>query len=84
MSEPKDRAPFLAWQQANPELTKRIRDARNKLTEINSLLLDDLCDRIEEVDNPFAAKELVEDAGRLMGCFNQLNTTFGELGGHYD
>jgi len=72
------------WQQANLKLTKRIRASSDKLTEIHSMLLEELCDKIEEVDSPFAAKEFVEDAGRLLSNFNFVNTVFTNLGAGYE
>lgn len=72
------------WQQQNPEITQRMRDALPKIQEINVMLLDEICDELEDVDSPFAAKDFVDRTGQRLNSFNMINMMFSQLGGEYE
>lgn len=75
---------FIVWQNANPELTDRIRIATEKLTKIQRKLLDNLCEEIEKLDpDGWELRDFTEEAGRRLANFNGLLQAFSQLGGNY-
>ena len=74
------------WQRDNPQLVNRIRGQKSNLDLIHILLVEDVCERLEEIDgdNKFLAQELLDSLGPRLQTLLQLVSMFEDLSASYD
>ena len=74
------------WQKDNPQLVNRIRGQKNNLDLIHTLLVEYVCEKLEEIDgdNKYLADELLDSLGPRLQTLMQLGSMFDYLTASYD
>jgi len=74
------------WQKDNPQLVNRIRGQKSNLDLIHTLLVEDVCERLEDIDgdNKYLANELLDSLGPRLQTLVQLASMFEDLSASYD
>jgi len=74
------------WQKDNPQLVNRIRGQKSNLDLIHTLFVEDVCEKLEEIDgdNKYLANELLDSLGPRLQTLLQLSSMFEDLSASYD
>lgn len=74
------------WQRDNPQLVNRIRGQKTNLDLIHAFLVEDVCDKLEEIngDSKYLANELLDSVGPRLQTLLQLAAMFEDLSASYD